>query len=1084
MPRSSRPPDPCAVQIVALANLYPPKDTPLDDLDSHMFQTVGHQLVESIAECMELPLYRSELRGGSNIRDLNYAQPASTASAEAKNQDEIEDLFGLLQAVKTKHPDVQAVSCGAILSNYQRLRVENVCGRVGLTPLCYMWNRNQSELLHEMILAGIEAIFVKVAVVGLDASHLGKTIAQLYPLLTSLGQKYGVGVCGEGGEYETMVLDCPLYKRKRIVIDKAERVGNVTGPAAIAPVCMYKPVAFRVVDKTPEEMERATVAEIPMPKPVTAADVEQHTAAVAAPQRQPQWSTTSGATQLAASHEFKFVAQKRDSEGTEQAATPLLRLVAQATICVDAASGSKPDAERDSSLTREALRALFRAYARRVQNLTGMCMNEEALSMLENEAAESLVYVNLVIPFMESFIHVNKAYQDLVPLRAAPARACVASTRMSVAGVSESVVLSSGAVDGKQDSSSIATVSVTVEGIFVPPKSKFSTSRLHVQAISAWAPASIGPYAQAYETAGLVLPAGQIGLVPPRLALPSTYPALEARQAFMNVRATLNARVSRMRRDVLHSTIYVDDKFFPADLLSQSGLTNFHVIYASLAEGYYELRERALIVKCLLSRALSDDERAKVHSHSLSLFVSLVRHLILHPRRKPLCLLSAEERQADSLRYSKWLKTRSGCSADDSDDVDSWGYDSLVAQAAEEECGNDQESPENQYAEQSTSELLATLAKAKHQESLFYIRRAASKVSAADLIDIKGEDETGLEFSATGQLSLLGGTLKHRNLEDDSGSEDEDDAAFSGDLDKLSEPTTIMSTRTLGKQTSTETKHLELSQIARATALQELSRFAPLTYLAVPMLPRQAWVEIQVLSAVTMLRLPLAMRKVVGAFQLSGALEGDVLVCDALLRGGAAFYTVTYLTKDRATESSEVSTQALSESLFTLASKLESLVLSSNKVGTAELSNEVVNRLIVSHPSLHANETQLRASLLSASSFGSKTSRIDPHGIVIAGSFSTNLIQVAEAERVLNTVYLLQPEAGQEVKSPSGLAPALLLSEPPAGMTLVPSSLLDPLSEASIGLHNGWRCGAVLSRAVIQTEVWARLENQATGCSE
>ena len=32
--------------------------------------------------------------------------------------------------------------------------------------------------------------------------------------------KFGLNVCGEGGEYETLTLDCDLYK-KRIVIDNA-----------------------------------------------------------------------------------------------------------------------------------------------------------------------------------------------------------------------------------------------------------------------------------------------------------------------------------------------------------------------------------------------------------------------------------------------------------------------------------------------------------------------------------------------------------------------------------------------------------------------------------------------------------------------------------------------------------------------------------------------------------------------------------------------------------------------------------------------------------------------------------------------
>lgn len=59
-------------------------------------------------------------------------------------------------------PEVEGVSSGAILSTYQRTRVENVCGRLGLTSMAFLWRRRQSPLLKEMIEAGVDAILVKV----------------------------------------------------------------------------------------------------------------------------------------------------------------------------------------------------------------------------------------------------------------------------------------------------------------------------------------------------------------------------------------------------------------------------------------------------------------------------------------------------------------------------------------------------------------------------------------------------------------------------------------------------------------------------------------------------------------------------------------------------------------------------------------------------------------------------------------------------------------------------------------------------------------------------------------------------------
>jgi diphthine-ammonia ligase len=65
-------------------------------------------------------------------------------STEQSNSgpDEVEDLFELIKDVKSKFPEVQAVSSGAIFSDYQRLRVENVCNRHELMSLAYLWRRD------------------------------------------------------------------------------------------------------------------------------------------------------------------------------------------------------------------------------------------------------------------------------------------------------------------------------------------------------------------------------------------------------------------------------------------------------------------------------------------------------------------------------------------------------------------------------------------------------------------------------------------------------------------------------------------------------------------------------------------------------------------------------------------------------------------------------------------------------------------------------------------------------------------------------------------------------------------------------
>ncbi|KAH0881578.1 hypothetical protein HID58_068972 [Brassica napus] len=232
-------------EIVALANLLPVDDS-VDELDSYMYQTVGHQIIVSYAECMNVPLFRRRIRGSSRHQKLSY---------QMTPDDEVEDLFVLLSEVKRQIPSITAVSSGAIASDYQRLRVESICSRLGLVSLAFLWKQDQTLLLQEMIANGIKAILVKVAAIGLDPSkHLGKDLAFMEPYLLKLKELYGSNVCGEGGEYETLTLDCPLFTNARIVLDEFQVV--LHSPDSIAPVGVLHPTTFHLEKKDSNSLEK------------------------------------------------------------------------------------------------------------------------------------------------------------------------------------------------------------------------------------------------------------------------------------------------------------------------------------------------------------------------------------------------------------------------------------------------------------------------------------------------------------------------------------------------------------------------------------------------------------------------------------------------------------------------------------------------------------------------------------------------------------------------------------------------------------------------------------------------------------
>ena len=172
-------------RLVALANLHPPG--PEEELDSFMFQTVGHGVVAAYGQCLDVPLVRRPLKGTAVAKGLAY-QPHESVQDKANGvgtkeaEDEVEDLLHLLQDVLQAHTHVTAVSCGAILSDYQRYRVENVYVGIGcrvqvwLTHglrMAYTWPTHGLHMAytHGLHMAYTHGLHMLVDVSGLAWCH-------------------------------------------------------------------------------------------------------------------------------------------------------------------------------------------------------------------------------------------------------------------------------------------------------------------------------------------------------------------------------------------------------------------------------------------------------------------------------------------------------------------------------------------------------------------------------------------------------------------------------------------------------------------------------------------------------------------------------------------------------------------------------------------------------------------------------------------------------------------------------------------------------------------------------------------------
>ena len=165
----------------------------LSPLDSWMFHGVNGHLIPDIAKHIDIPFVMT--------------------TTDGEKEKELSDLKNLLSDI-----DVDGVVSGAIASEYQRTRIEGICEDLDIKTFMPLWHKNQETLLFDLVDSGFRTIIVAVAADGLGEDWLGKEIDYAcIKELVALNDIYGLNVAGEGGEYETLVIDCPLYHHHLII---------------------------------------------------------------------------------------------------------------------------------------------------------------------------------------------------------------------------------------------------------------------------------------------------------------------------------------------------------------------------------------------------------------------------------------------------------------------------------------------------------------------------------------------------------------------------------------------------------------------------------------------------------------------------------------------------------------------------------------------------------------------------------------------------------------------------------------------------------------------------------------------------
>ncbi len=177
--------------------------------ESYMFHIPNVHLVPLQAEAAGLPLI--------------------TVETEGIEEAELSDLSRAICLAVERH-GIEGVVTGALLSVYQATRIQRICRDLDLWCFNPLWYTDQEAYMELLIEAGFRAVVTGVFSAPFNAAWLGRMIdREALKDLKQYVRKYRIILTGEGGEYETLVLDAPFFARRIVIEESTEEYFNYRG---------------------------------------------------------------------------------------------------------------------------------------------------------------------------------------------------------------------------------------------------------------------------------------------------------------------------------------------------------------------------------------------------------------------------------------------------------------------------------------------------------------------------------------------------------------------------------------------------------------------------------------------------------------------------------------------------------------------------------------------------------------------------------------------------------------------------------------------------------------------------------------
>jgi diphthine-ammonia ligase len=115
-------------------------------------------------------------------------------------------------AVRSLLPEgIKGMVFGDIYNDQHLAWVQGVCSDVGIEAVEPLWGLSTDDVINDFLEAGFEAVIVAADARLIDAEWLGRCVDRDF---IAYLKARDIDPCGESGEYHTIVVNGPLFKKK------------------------------------------------------------------------------------------------------------------------------------------------------------------------------------------------------------------------------------------------------------------------------------------------------------------------------------------------------------------------------------------------------------------------------------------------------------------------------------------------------------------------------------------------------------------------------------------------------------------------------------------------------------------------------------------------------------------------------------------------------------------------------------------------------------------------------------------------------------------------------------------------------